>query len=253
MKRLTTWFLIATATAAALALSACGKSGGGGGANNLVTGPIYPIGGVPPGSRYAFYSQNDKMQWYFPGSPAELSVSSGMRDLMKLAMGVCDRQNSSGGLANCSTWMNGFHDIVVLFDGNLSGQARVIIRSYPYQECTPWNCSSYYSSLPSFREFFSSLILGWPTYNTSPTFNPMIIQGPVSNWNSNQGFKIEALGPQGSLLSWNQGTSLPFEIEVETGKIEDFAFPFRLKFQGQLAATGVLRRCNTSNCGIQGL
>jgi hypothetical protein len=258
MNKFKAWFTVAVMATMLAMLAACGNSGGSSGGTPA---PLVPGGGgtLPPGSKVSFYAQNNMMQYYYPNTPALYQVNSEYRNLLKLGMGVCDRQQSSGGLAACEAWVQGFHDIVLVFDGGTLGNsgmnnARLMFRSYPYVNCiNPFYCTWYGYSLPSFSQFFTSILTGWPSYNISAVFNPLVLQGSPWPWNNSQGFKLQMNAPAGSLSFNNQGAFPAFEFEVANGKLEDPQFDFVVKFQGTVVSSGTMRRCNTQNCGIQGL
>lgn len=212
----------------------------------LPNNPIPNSGNLPglPGQRLGFYAQSTNFAQYMPywaNPTARLNSRAGWRTMLKEAMGVCDRDNSNGGLADCNQWINGMHDLVIQFDGTSANAVRMTVRTYPI--VNPWY--SYTYSFPTLEQFFAGLV-GFPTtWNNSGVFNPMILNATVWPVNNSQGFEIRAQAPSAS-LSWNQ----VLQLQVANGKFEDQQFDFKLFFKAALVADGTMVRCLSQNCGL---
>jgi hypothetical protein len=249
MKKPLHYFTAFAVFASALVLAACNKSGNsnppppviapGPGIHDPHSGPIQP--GVP----FGLYAQNAQMNNYYQNNNTEYIVNNGYRDMMKFAMGVCDRNYSNGGYADCNQWMNGLHDIVIMMSSTQANTARVIFRSMPVMQCQGYNCSWFSYSLPSASNFILNLF-GYPTGNFSGVYNPMVLEMTVWPINNNAGFELRGYGPQGS-RAWN---SL-IQVRAETNKLEDPSINFKVLFLGQDAGQGRLGRCVTPSCGLQ--
>lgn len=235
--------LLASAVAVSLlALTAC-NSGAGlsttGGGNAI----IYPPGGNPynPTGKIGFYAQTNNFNSYnYTNNGSTLVPGAAWAAMLKEAMGVCDRNHSDGGTAACQNWINGMHDIVFQIDSSASSNVRLTIRSYPVQ--SPYY--NYYYSLPSADQFFLGLLgIGWS--NPSGVFDPMILDSTIWPINNNQGFEIRSYGPSQSF-----GYNKLLQIQVANGKIEDGSFNYKLYWNGGLAASGTMVRCQSVNCGL---
>jgi len=162
-----------------------------------------------------------------------LQLQSGFRSLLKEAMGVCDRNDISGGQAACDSWMNGTAEIAFQMDNATSSGVRLMIKATPQQNF--WN---YYYSMPNIGDF----LLGWATginlANPQGFFNPMVLNSTIWPVNNSQGFEIRANGPT---ASWAFAKLLQFQ--VATGKVEDNQFNFQLYYNGILAASGTMQKC----------
>ncbi len=170
-----------------------------------------------------------------------LNIESGFTKMAKDAMGVCDRNEYNGGLADCQAWANGFNDVVFLLDNANSSKANLIFRSYPISQSQN---SYYYYSLPSPKTFFLNL-MGFPVGNTQGVYAPMVLEMPIFPWNNSQGFKAQNYGPSGS-----KAYGVLIEFEVAQGKIENQFLNFAVKFNGEPAMSGRMNRCSTATCGL---
>jgi hypothetical protein len=191
-----------------------------------------------------FYAQTSNFGSYVQGftSASSLNLTSGWKTMLKDAMGVCDRDQSNGGLAGCNDWMNGMHDLVIIMDSSTASTVRVTVRSYPVPT-NPYYSYSY--SLPSATDFFYGL-LGFPIMgNPSGFFNPMILTASIWPVNNSQGFEVRSLGPQQS-YGWNKY----LQLQIANGKVEDQSFQYQLFWNAQLAASGTMIRCQTQTCGL---
>lgn len=235
------------AIALSFSLVACNKSSNvstpGALSANCVNGYCYNSNGSP--TNIGFFAQTSNFSYlsnYSPtGISSSLNIQSGWRSMLKEAMGVCDRDQSSGGYYGCNDWMNGMHDLVILMDSSTASSVRVQVRSYP----TSSSGYSYGYTLPSASDFFLGL-LGMPVMgNPSGFFDPMILTATIWPTNNSQGFEIRATGPQQS-YGWNKY----LQLQVTSGKVEDASFQYQLYWNGTVAATGTMVRCQTQTCGL---
>jgi hypothetical protein len=261
MKGLLKYSWVLVALFSGISFVACNKSSGGGGAPGIVcpvgyvstngVNCVVGVAGVPPGTRIGFYTQTSNYPTYSNGG-STMTLGSGFTTLLANAMGVCNRQNavggSSGGLAACDAWVQGYHDMVIIMDGSTANQAKLVVRSYPY--VNPYYNYSY--SIPSVDQFFAG-ILGIYTGNVSGIFDPLVLTVTIWPVNNSQGFELRATGPTGSYAWWKL-----IQFQVLNGKIEDPTINFTMYIDGgnqQMlpAVSGTMVRCQTQNCGITGL
>ncbi len=239
----------------AFALVGCGNSS----SNNGTASPVPAYGlplptgiipqciganctyGIPQSTRIGFYAQSANLGGMFLNNGSTFNaVSTGMKGILKDAMGVCDRNTYDYGVASCQQWINGLHDLVFMMDGSTANSVRIMLRSYPQQN--PFYV--YGASFPSASQFFSTLF-GYPQYNYQGLFNPLILTGTIWPINNSQGFEIRANGPTGS-TGYNQ----MLQLQVTQGKVEDERFTFVLHWNGHQAASGTLVRCQSLTCGL---
>jgi hypothetical protein len=229
-------------------LAACGKSGGGDTVLNpgvvqtcTNAGCTYP---VPANSKLGFYAQTSN--FYIPGyvnNGSTLQMQSGMSQVLKDAMGVCDRVAYTGGISACSNWMGGAHDLVLYSDaGSTANTMKLIIRSTPGMQLGGYGWYQY--SVPDFKTAIFNL-LGFPVGNYSGVFDPMVLEATIWPVNNSQGFEVRAYGPRMS-YAWNK----LFQLQVANGKLEDAQWNFQLYFNGQAAMSGKAVRCQSQNCGL---
>ncbi|GIL17652.1 MAG: hypothetical protein BroJett040_14030 [Oligoflexia bacterium] len=240
MKKAWVYTLSVFAVVAAMSLTACNQNKSSGPAPVLA--PALVPYSVPPGTKIGFYAQTTNFNPYgYSNVGGSLSVQSGWTNMLKEAMGVCNREYSTGGYANCSSWMNGWHDIVFMMDGSAASSVQMIIRSMPYIS----NYYNYYYQFPKFEDLALSL-LGFPVgSNPQGFFNPMILNSTIWPVNNSQGFEIRSYGP-----SMSQAYNKHIQLQVAQGKVEDGQFNFQLYYNGALAASGTMVRCQTQNCGL---
>jgi hypothetical protein len=213
-------------------------------------------GGIPGGTKIGFFAQTSNMNQLFPnGTSSVFQPGAGYINILRDAMGVCDRQKVFGGtnagLAGCQAWIAGYHDIVIQMDGSSANQVKMVIRASP--NVNPFY--QYSASIPSFSNFIGCL-LGFCATNNSGIYNPLVMTMTIWNVNNNQGFELRSVtngGPTGS-YAWNK----KFQLQVLNGKVEDPTLNFRLLIDdGQQnmaeAISGTMLRCSTQNCGISGL
>lgn len=257
-KKLT--FSVVFAGLLSAALIACSTEKKGGANPNNPGGCVGAFcGGVlPTGQKVGFFSQNALMDHQFPGgyNVAPMNVEGPFRNILKYAMSVCDRAGgSNGGLANCNSWMDGFHDMILIADGTQASTVKLVIRSYPNTQCSGWNCGWYSYQIPSFNQFVAGL-LGMGSY--APVYNPLVlnatvwpINGDVGTGANSRGFALRAKGPTGSPTAGHT-----FELQVPNGKLEDSAWDYQLYFNvdnSSASATGRMQKCIQPNCAVPGL
>ncbi len=220
-----------------------GGAGGGPAAANPPTqtcAPNVPCGGLPP-SNIGFYAESANMKSNYNTNNSIFNPGANYNTFLKQALGVCDREQYTGGLASCNAWLNGYHDLVFMMDNVNSNQVRLVVRSYPQSQG-----GSYYSyQLPDWKQFLIGLV-GFPVaQNPSGFFNPMILNATIYPINASQGFEIRAYGPQVSY-----GYNKLLQLQIASGKVQDTQFNFTLNWNGQPVASGTMVRCQTQNCGL---
>lgn len=224
----------------------CAKSSDNGGVPAVtaaaICAPNVPCTTALPPSNIGFYAESASMKSYYNTNNSILNPTSGYSTFLKEALGVCDREAYTGGLAACSAWIQGYHDIVFMMDNVSSNTVRVVVRAYPNNQMG----GSYYSyQLPTWSQFFLGLV-GFPVaQNPAGFFNPMILTGTIYPINVSQGFEIRAYGPQVSY-----GYNKLLQLQIPAGKVQDTQFNFQLAWNGQTVASGTMVRCQTQNCGL---
>lgn len=226
----------------------CAKSNDNGGGPGAPAGPApytcapnTPCTGLPP-SNIGFYAESQNMKGYYNYNNSILTPTNAYRTFLKEAMGVCDREQYTGGLADCNSWINGYHDLVLMMDNTASNTVRVVVRSYPN---TQYGNAYYSYQLPRWDQFLLGLV-GFPiAQNPSGFFNPLILNGTIYPINASQGFEVRAYGPQ---ISYGYNKLL--QLQIGQGKVQDTQFGFVLSWNGQQVATGTMVRCQTQNCGL---
>lgn len=200
----------------------------------------FAIPNIPVG----FFAQNQMMNYYSPTlQNTSYNFQSGMRDVLRLAMGVCDRDHSNGGTADCSAWLQGRNDIVLLSGAAQANSVQLILRSYPtcsYNGCYSW-------SLPSFSQIFGSM-LGINSFNNAGFYDPMVLNMTIWPVNNSQGFELRGYPPAGA--TFHGGSNLLLRFRVEHGKLDDGEWDFTLYYNETVAATGHMARCQSNNCGL---
>lgn len=181
-----------------------------------------------------FYSEN----WH----DRTLSPSGkGYREFLKNAMGVCDREHSNGGLADCSAWLAGAFDIVMQAPATQTNAVQVTFRAKPRTNAN----YNYYYSLPSAGQLAGAL-LGFPTVgNPGAVRNPLQLNMTVSVTNNYQGFEARGYGD-----FYTTANRSLIQIQIAQGKLEDPAFNYRIAYRGEVIITGRFVRCNTADCGL---
>jgi hypothetical protein len=139
---------------------------------------------------------------------------------------------------------------MIFSNGAQASSVQMVMRAMPDTSCqNPYYCSSYWYSLPSFKQFILGL-LGFPAFNNSYIYNPMVLNMTIWPINNSQGFELRGYAP-GYDLYYNSG-GLLFQFQVPQGKLEDLAWNFQVVFNGTVAGTGRMVRCSQPNCGVQG-
>ncbi len=235
---------------AALALVACGKSDSGGGGGGVAPAPVPPSLVIPSGVKIGFFAQNSKMDMMFPNAGTSYNFQSpGMNNILKYAMRTCDRGAYNGGFVTCQSYLSGFNDIMIFANGSQASSVQMVLRSMPDTSCkSPYYCSTYWYSLPSFSQFILDLF-GFNTFNNSNIYNPMVLNMTIWPINDSRGFELRGYAPGGDLAYGS--SNLLFQFQVPVGKLEDAGWDYRLVFNGEVAAQGHMVRCQTANCGLQ--
>lgn len=246
------YLILGLAAWIAAVLTACAKSGSSGPSNP----PPPPCignncGGILPfDQKVGFYAQTSNLDYYYANGGSSYTTQSDFYNVLRYSMGVCDREQTNIGLANCQNWMSGYHDIVLLMDNATASQAKLILRSYPSYNPNAW----YYVSLPSLGQFFGSLF-GISGGNPAAIYNPMVLNMTVNPINENKGFVLRGYGPQ-----WSGSWNVLMQFVVPEGKVENPAIDFMFVWNNMDAATtfdssraaslGRMVRCNLADCGL---
>ncbi len=231
-----------------LAMVACAKSSDN---KSSDTNNTVVTGAIPPGTKVGFYAQNQMMNYMYPGSTGTtltISNSTNMTKLLRDIMGVCDRNYSDGGYSACSTWINGYIDVMIFANGSNASTVKLVVRAYPAQ-------SNFWYSLPSLSQFFLSAA-GFNVLNNAAMYNPLVLDATINpvTINGQQGFQLNANGPAGA--TYNGGVNNLINLRVLPGKLDDAGFDFTLYLNNSIntqgVATGHMLRCQTQNCGVNG-
>jgi hypothetical protein len=168
---------------------------------------------------------------YSPGSflDQNMFVSPGFRAFLKEVGMVCDIGAVTSGWMDCSSWSTGAL-MIQLYPGQ--NTATVTIGSF--------SRANYGVTLPTLGDFF----FGGPTAG-QPMVNSFkrSFQLSAANWNSSQGFELYGLGPQGT-----QGWNKKIQIKIPSGSAQDTLLNYQFYYNGILAGSGVLYRCNNMTC-----
>lgn len=257
MKKWTTFSILLAVGLVTSFLVACGsKSGNGSGTNGNDPG-VVPGGVLPPGTRVGFYAQNQNMNQVYPnsvGTSFNLGTNTAnMRKVLREIMGVCDRNHNDGGLAACQAWMNGFLDVMIFANGSQASTVKLVIRAFPYVNCSMYYCNYYSYSLPSFNQFFLGLF-GFNTLNMAGMYNPLVLDATINPVNNGKGFELRANPPSGA--TYHGGVNNLIHFRVNQGKLEDAGWDYKIFLNydetNGVVASGHALRCSTQNCGVQG-
>ncbi len=209
------------------------------------SGCIASSGSTPIVSRLSstigFYAQtNNAYVLSSTINQSTFSVNSNYKNLLRDAMGVCDRNHIDWGATDCSAWLNGLQDLVIQFSTLGASTATATFRSYPYQSAY----YNYYLSTVSPKEFLLGLI-GFPVGNNTGIFNPMVLEMKVWPTNDSKGFAL-----WGQLPSWSYAWNKMIKITVNEGKIENSILNFTLSMEETQIGSGTFVRCVTDGCGV---
>ncbi len=172
-----------------------------------------------------------------------ITNSSVFRNLLKDGMGVCDRAQTSAGLASCSSWTSGYFQIVLQAQSAQSTHLYATFSAYPrVDQYMNWSMQ-----LPSVKEFFLGLV-GFPVMDYGSAIrNPLTIDAVISNVNKSQGFEARGYGD----LYTTANTTL-FQIIVSNQKLDSYyadptnmnlpGLQYQIAFRGEVFATGTFRR-----------
>lgn len=177
------------------------------------------------------------------------------REFLRTAMGVCDRMQYSGGTADCTSWINGGFDVVMMVpDINNPNTINITFRAWP-----SISAYGYYSySAPGISGLLGSFF-GIPSgANAGGYFDPMSLSSwTVSIVNTSQGFEARSYGP---LYSF--GNRSLIQVRVDQGKLGDGSFAVKFGYPncvqdsthtcsnptGVWFAQGTFSRCQSANC-----
>ena len=206
-------------------------------------------GGIVPGMNMniGFYADNYSGTSSFTITNVEL-----MKQFYKLAMGVCDRGDKDYqniGSANCDYYISGYTDLVIQFPtGSSASTALVTVIAKPKQN--PY--VNYSGQLPSgwgllgaALGYFTGVYIPDPSYYTGAYRDPLQIQMAVSPTNNNQGFEARGYGDY-----WTGYNKTLVTIQVLNGGTNSSNLTYNLLIGGQVAANGVMSRCQYANCGL---
>lgn len=240
MKKFWAYTTFTAMTVVAVILTACGSNNSSQPAQiplNCPNGQCY--GGYPysfnQGSTIQFSARKTDQNYSYYGyyQIGSLQIQSGFRALLKEAMGVCDRNDISGGQAACDSWMAGTAEIAFQMDSTTSSGVRLMIKATP--QYSYWN---YYYSMPNIGDFLLGWFTGINLSNPQGFFNPMVLNATIWPVNNNQGFEIRSNGPTYS-MAWGK----LLQLQVATGKVQDNSFNYQLYYNGVLAASGTMQNC----------
>lgn len=219
--------------------------------NNL----CYPISGTgnPSQANYqyqtGFYADN-----YSGTTTLKVVNGAGMKEFFKYAMGVCDRANSSGGLASCDAYVGGSIDMIIQFPttSNSTLLATFIAQptynpyfNYSYQLPSGWGV------LGMALGYTTGVYLPDPKQYYGAYRNPLQLEMAVSAINNSQGFEARGYGDY-----WTGYNRTVVSIQVTQGKIQDNNFNFNLLVKSPsssnyvVIAQGTFARCQRVNCGL---
>jgi hypothetical protein len=220
--------------AIAVALTACGSSRNNSSGNNGQ--PIYPGGFQNP-----YTNSNDSGYLADNFSYRNINITNGTayKNLLKKALGVCDRAANSGGIYSCDSWMSSYFRLIIQAQSTIQTQLRAVIMVYPQIDNYGW----YGYQLPTWDQFFMG-IMGFPIpQQVGAVRNPLTVDMTVSVINNSQGFEARSYGAYDTLAN----RSL-IQVQVSNGKILDNQLPVVLSFEGQQFASGNVLRCTYPNC-----
>ena len=225
------WLFVAITSA--IFMVACGSSNNDNGESSGGAIPYScPIGSYWSGSACISNTNGNAVttdfvaeNWYY--KTMQITNSSVYKEVLKNAMGVCDRGSWNTGTASCDSWIGGYISVVLQVQSGTA--ARIYITAYPAS--TSWINGS----------------AGWLSGNGYYQTLPLDLV--LSNINNSQGFEGRGYGAGGT-YAYN---SL-FQLIVRNGKVNDGYFDFQLAFgnqntgSGQVFATGRLTRCQSAGC-----
>lgn len=174
------------------------------GSNGSVTVP----GGNPTtgsGTAARFYTEN----WHDRNLNI---VGNGFGNFIQNAMGVCGPYTAN---PDCSPWVSGALDIVMLADNTQANQATVVFRLKPR--------------------------------GAGPMFPPRVmpLNFTLSVTNNYQGFEARAYG---EYLTPSSRSLI--QIQVATGKLQDNFFDYRIAYRGEIIMNGRFQKCSSADCGL---
>src|SRR5690606_8883161 len=101
-------------------------------------------------------------------------------------------------------------------NGSQANSVQLVLRAKPFDNCqnpinNPNFCTSYWYSLPSFKQMILGLF-GFNTFNNSNIYNPMVLNMTVWPINDSRGFELRGYAP-GQDMYHNSG-GLMFQFQV---------------------------------------
>lgn len=167
-----------------------------------------------------------------------VSNSTGMKEFLKKAMGVCDRTHSTGGVYDCGSWVSGY--VKILLSG--VGTNSMIASFYAYPTTNQYYWYGY--QLPSLSQFFAGMF-GFPVFSGYAGImrNPLPLNLTVSAINNSQGFEGRAYGDL-----YTQANRSLIQVQVATGKAGDASFNYQIGFEGSVIMNGTFVNCQTGYC-----
>lgn len=182
------------------------------------------------------YASYDTSYWFRRSSLIPANYTNLLRD----AMGVCNREYYNGGDANCSTWGNAAHAMVLSAAAAGSTTANLNFWSTHY---TNYNSYNYSYQFPQLKYLLFGLF-GIPVpVNPQAYYNPMPLDTTLWAINQSQGFELRAYGPTDS-----KAQNQLFQLQVPVGKIGDQEFNYTLYLNSVKVSSGKMVLCQSQDC-----
>lgn len=160
------------------------------------------------GGAVRFFTEN----WNVRNMEVPVTAYTAYTNFIQNAMGVCGPYTSTG--IDCSEWVSGAMDIVLMADNVQANQATLVFRLKP-------------------RGY-------------GPQFPPRVLplNFTLSVTNNYQGFEGRAYGDYGS----PSNRSL-IQLQVAVGKLQDESLEYRMAYRGEVIFVGRLQKCSLI-CGL---
>jgi hypothetical protein len=208
--------------------------------------------GAPISNYLSFFSQNwDRSNYSTFNSIQSINAYNPVRNMtitnggvyqtfLRKAMGVCDRQQSTGGTASCTAWISGGLDLVLQASTTSNTTAQITVRAWPQQSYG----ASYNYSFPNAGQLLASFF-GFPVFsNVGAYLNPLALSLTMSPINNSAGFEGRAYGD-----AYSTANRSLIQLQVATGKLTNTSFQYTFNFEGSEFARGTFQRCQTVDCG----
>lgn len=181
------------------------------------------------------YAGYDTSYWFRRSTLTPANYTNLLRD----AMGVCNREYYNGGDANCSYWSNAAHVMTLSATDPAATTVNLNFWSTPYS-----NSSYNYSyQFPQLKYMLFGLFgIPIPT-NPQAYYNPMPLQTNLWPINNSQGFEIRAYGPSDS-----KAQNQLLQFQVATGHIGDPSFSFVVYLNAVKISSGTMVLCQSPDC-----